>query len=369
MDTYSGPRICVAGTHGKTTTTAMLAEALLCAGRDPTVLVGGDYAPFGGTLRLGSSGVFVTEACEAFRSFHSLHPDIGVVTNIEPDHLDCYGDAAGVLVGFQTFVAGIRTGGALVIRSEGAAEQAVAARAVEAGLRVWRFGIEKSATTDVWASGLRHADGCAHFVPVVRGDRAPLGEVTLRVPGEHNVMNGLAVVAAATLAGADPSAAAEGLSRFGGVGRRFEVIGVRDGVIVVDDYSHHPTEIRAAIAAARGKYPGRYVVAVFQPHLYSRTRDFMDGFGQALAGADAVILTSIYPAREEPIEGVTPTALAARVAAAAPSIPLHVESSLGRVPALISRMAHPGDIVLILGAGDVREAGERFVSGCCKETT
>lgn len=363
MDTYAGPRICVAGTHGKTTTTAMLAEALLSAGLDPTVLVGGDYAPFCGTLRLGRTGVFVTEACEAFRSFHSLRPDVAIVTNIEPDHLDCYHDEAGVVQGFQTFVAGVRSGGALVIRAEGAAEQAVAARAAEAGLRVVRFGMDENASTEVWASDLRHGEGRSHYTPVMRGSAAPLDPVTLQVPGEHNVLNSLAVLAAATLSGASPAAAVEGLAQFRGVGRRFEVLGEREGVTVVDDYSHHPTEIRATIAAARGTYPGRPIVAVFQPHLFSRTRDFLDDFGRALAGADALILTGIYAAREEPIEGVTPTALAARVAAAAPGMPLHVELSKARVPALISRLARAGDVVLILGAGDIREAGERYVAG------
>lgn len=360
MDDFAGPRIAVAGTHGKTSTTAMLGEILVTAGLDPTVLIGGDYRPFGGNLRSGRSGVMVTEACEAFRSFHHLRPDIAIVTNVEPDHLDCYGDEAGVIEGFKGFVSGIRSGGALVIGLRGPAEAEVADHADRRGLRVIRYGIEGAERLDLKAEAVRHDTGRVTFTYRMADASA---SVSLRIPGEHNVLNALGAIGASLAAGAEPSACAEGIERFGGVGRRFELLGVRHEITVIDDYAHHPTEIRATIAATRETYPGRRLFAVFQPHLYSRTRDFMSEFAAALSEADAVILTGIYAAREMPVEGIHATALAGRIAETAPLLPLLVENDKGRVPALLDRVARPGDVVLILGAGDIREAGEDFVSG------
>lgn len=365
MDEFPGHRIGVAGTHGKTTTTAMLGEVLLAGGCDPTVLVGGDYTPFGGNLRLGGQRAFVTEACEAFRSFHLLHPDVAIIVNIEPDHLDCYGSPAGVREGFVRFVEGIRPGGTLVILDKSGDEALVANAASGRGLRVLRFGEGPSPDCDLWAEDVHEAGGSVRFRLRWSGGDGTL-DVLVPVPGRHNVLNALAALAAARALGVKPEDAVVGLSRFQGVGRRFEKLGEAHDIIVVDDYAHHPTELRATLSAARVAFPGRRLVAVFQPHLYSRTRDFLDEFSEVLAEADLLILTDIYRAREEPIAGVDIADLARKIVERPGGPPVHVERDKGLVPSRVLSLVQPGDVVLILGAGDIREAGERLVEHLAK---
>ncbi len=376
MDQAPSPRIAIAGTHGKTTTTCMVGAALVHLGYDPTVLIGGDFAPFGGNTRIGT-GPFVTEACEAFRSFLDLRADIAVVTNVETDHLDCYGDMAGVLNAFQAFVGGIREGGTLVLWADDPHAGRLRAVAASHGLRALGYGIGQGSDRAIWAENVRETpagvaaamfavpDECDSGAEPGSGadtGRA-LGELAMRVPGGHNILNALAALGVATACGADISAAIEGLRGFGGVERRFEVLGTKNGVAVVDDYAHHPTEIAATISAARGAYPGRRLIAVFQPHLYSRTRDLLEGFALALAKADCVIVAGIYAAREEPIPGVGPTLLAGRIARAAPDMTVLVEPDKASIPDAVRTIARPGDVLLILGAGDIRQAGEAFLSG------
>lgn len=363
MDAFTGPRIGIAGTHGKTTTTAMVAETLVEAGLDPTVLVGGEYAPFGGNLRLGAGSAFVTEACEAFRSFHALRPDIAVVTNVEPDHLDCYGTVEGVVDGFVTFARGMRAGGTLVIGGLGEREARVAEAARRQGTRVLRYSLASGADVDLWAEGLQYAGGTSSFIIRTKEEPDRQWNVELNVPGEHNVLNAMAAVGVALAVGVPLETAVAGLRRFNGVGRRFERLGVRDGVVVVDDYAHHPTEINATLRAARAAFPGQRIIAVFQPHLYSRTRDFLQEFAHVLSGVDCLVLTDIYAAREEPIEGVDITALADAVSAMTPALSLIVERDKDQIPNLLPRIANAGDVALFLGAGDIRKAAERYAGG------
>ncbi len=362
MEGFAGPRIAVAGTHGKTTTTAMLAEVLVSAGLDPTVLVGGEYGPFQGNLRLGSGEVFVTEACEAFRSFHALHPDVAIITNVEADHLDCYGTMEGVVEGFVTFVRGVRPEGVVIIGVLSSTEDAVAEAARGCGFRVVRFSLGEDARADVWADDVALERGGASFT--LRGRHVPTPglRAMLHVPGEHNIRNALAAYGAALVMGLDLAAVTGGLARFRGVGRRFEMLGVRSGVQVIDDYAHHPTEIRSTLHATRASYPGRRLVVVFQPHLFSRTRDFLREFAVVLSEADLVILTDIYRAREDPIDGVEITSLAQQCASVAPELQLLVERDKDRIPDILERITRPGDIVLTVGAGDIRQVGEVYLA-------
>ena len=361
MEEFAGIRIGVAGTHGKTTTTAMLGDILVYAQHDPTVLVGGEYGPYGGNLRLGNGPFFVTEACEAFHSFHYLHPDVAIVTNIEPDHLDCYGTPEGVVEGFATFVRGIRPGGILVIRAGGKAEQRVIEAAKAAGVQVWTFGWAQEGLGDVRADNTRVYEGLTACDVVLARDNGQTIPMQLQVAGSHNVLNALAAIGAAMAMGVELSMAVASLESFRGVHRRFEVLGERDGVTVVDDYAHHPTEIKATIAATRQRYPGRRLLAVFQPHLFSRTRDFRADFALALGACDLVVLTGVYQAREGPVEGGDTLSLARELAQLSPTTPLLVELNKKEIPRVLEEVSRPGDVVLIMGAGDIRKAGEEFV--------
>jgi UDP-N-acetylmuramate--alanine ligase len=364
MAEFGGPRIAIGGTHGKTTTTAMTAEVLLAGGLDPTVLVGGEYPPIGGNVRVGGGEVFLTEACEAYNSFLAFRPDITVVTNVEADHLDHYGTEEGVFEGFRQFLSQTTPEGTVVIN---AADAGCVRLAELAGgslpRRVIWYGAERPDGESLIAANAVTAHGRATFDLQHRigGGVELLGTVELPVPGEHNVLNALAAAAAGLAAGVDGQAIAAGLARFQGTGRRFETLGEVNGVLVIDDYAHHPTEIRATLAAARAAYPERRLVAVFQPHLYSRTRDFMDEFGEALAAADAILLTNIYAAREQPIPGVNVADLAHKIAACAPRATLLYLPEKEDVAGALEWVTHEGDLVVVMGAGDIREAGEQFV--------
>jgi UDP-N-acetylmuramate--alanine ligase len=367
MAEFKGPRVAVAGTHGKTTTTAMLAEVLMNGGLDPTVLIGGDYAPFGGNTRVGHSDVFVTEACEAYDSFLALRPDITIITNVEADHLDHYGTVERVFEGFRRFAAQTSANGLLVYCADdpGARRLVEELLGEEGPRRRIAYGLESHGPDCLWAENTSESGGKLFAVKRrAAGHEAVRSfHVELVIPGLHNVRNALAAIAAGLEIGVPEKAITTGQLRFfGGVGRRFETLGEVNGVLVIDDYAHHPTEIRATLAAARAAYPERRVVVVFQPHLYSRTRDFMDEFAGALAQADAVLLTDIYAAREEPIEGVRMADLARRIAALAPDITLLYLPDKGDIPGALSWVTRPGDLALVMGAGDIREAGERFVA-------
>lgn len=344
--TSVGELVAIAGTHGKTTTTVLTTEALASAGLNPTGLVGGRVTNWGGNLRYGSDQLFVVEADEYDRSFLALTPSVAVITNVEADHLDIYRDLADIRSAFEQFLAPAR---AVVLCADDAGASQLDVRS---GSEVVRYGIEHP-DARVVAEAVQFTPAGALFA--VRFDDECLGDVALQVPGVHNVRNALAAIATGLALGATLPSLLPGLQRFGGVERRFQRLGEARGVKVVDDYAHHPTEIRATLAAARSAFPNARLVAAFQPHLFTRTRDFAREFGEALAGADRVFLTEIYAAREQPIAGVSSALIKDAVERAGGSIAWFGDRST-LTEALAAGVAD-GDVVLTLGAGDITTIG------------
>ncbi len=342
--------VAVAGTHGKSTTTVMAAEALAAAGLDPTALVGARVTGWKGNLRAGSDALYVVEADEYDRSFLALSPTVAVITNIEADHLDIYRDLDDIRGAFAQFASGAR---AVVVSDD---DEVARTLPLPSAADVVQFGL-RSPRARLTGTGLRTEQGGVRFD--VHFDGAPVGAVRLRVPGEHNVRNALAALGAGLVEGRTVAEMAPGLEAFAGVERRFQRVGDAAGVTVVDDYAHHPTEIAATIAAARAAFPGRRLVVAFQPHLYSRTRDFAAAFGQALGAADALFLADIYPAREQPIAGVTSALIADALGPARGR--LHWRGPRGDAPAALAEFARGGDVVLTMGAGDVTRVGPELV--------
>jgi UDP-N-acetylmuramate--alanine ligase len=345
--------IAISGTHGKTTTTGMAASVFLAGETDPTILIGGDWSVLGGNARAGKGPYFITEACEAFNSFLELHPHVAVVTNVEADHLDCHGSLEGVITAFHRFLQQVDPDGYVVGCGEDARVRALLARAER---RSVTYGLRPGA--DYRAVDVR-LDRPAPLFTLLHGER-PLGEVCLGVPGRHNVLNALAVSALALEEGLPFAAVAAGLSHFTGVGRRFERLGEVDGVLVLDDYAHHPTEIMATLAAAR-RALGRPTTVVFQPHLYSRMQLLLEEFARSFGDADRVIVAEIYAAREQPIEGVTGALLARRIMEAEPGKPVEFIADRSVLLARLAKSALPGDLIITMGAGDIRELGEQLV--------
>jgi len=349
----AGRVVAIAGTHGKTSTTAMTTELLAAAGMDPTGLVGGTVPRWEGNLRSGSDDLFVVEADEYDRSFHTLEPDIAVVTNLEADHLDIYGDLEGVREAFQTFLARLRPrGDAIVCADDRGASGLLAALP---GVAI-TYGL--SAGSMLRAVDVHTAAQGTRFRIVERGE--PRDVLELGVPGAHNVRNALAASAVARALGAGWDAIARGLRSYEGVGRRFEWVGEAADVVVIDDYAHHPTEIEATIDAVRDALPGRRVVALFQPHLYTRTRDFLEGFGETLARADQLWVTEVFPAREEPIAGIDGE-LVADAARSAGSADVRYHASIDDVDQAVVGALRAGDVVVTMGAGSVGEVGARLI--------
>jgi UDP-N-acetylmuramate--alanine ligase len=342
--------VAVAGTHGKTTTTVMTTEALAAAGYAPTGLAGGRVAAWHGNLRAGGDGLFVVEADEYDRSFLALTPTVAVITNVETDHLDIYADLADIRSAFEQFLAPARSVVACA-DDPGSSTLTVPARA-----ELLSYGITNEAAR-LSAQELLSVEGRLRFL--VRLDGSDLGELALQVPGMHNVRNALAAVGSGIALGAALETMRGGLEGFEGVERRFQRLGAVRGVQVVDDYAHHPTEIIATLDAARAAFPGRRLIAAFQPHLFTRTRDFADAFGLALARADLVFLTEIYPAREQPLPGIT-SALVADALRRAGHAPEWVGARAALADA-IAAAARDGDVVLMLGAGDITQTGTELL--------
>ncbi len=346
-----GRLVAVAGTHGKTTTTTMTTEALAAAGLDPTGVVGARIAAWGGNLRRGGDDVFVVEADEYDRSFLTLIPTVAVMTNVEADHLDIYADLDDIRATFAQFAA---PAAHLVLCADDAGALSVF-RSPTAN--VITYGVVAQSARLV-ASDVRNEGGGTRCL--IHMDAQPLGELRLRVPGLHNIRNALAAIASGLALGASFERMAQGLAGVTGAERRFQLLGEKGGVLVVDDYAHHPTEIEATVDAARASYPGRRVVAAFQPHLYTRTRDFATEFGVALAKADVAMVADLYPAREQPIPGVT-AALVARATEAA-GRPVAWEGPRSELAAALARAVRAGDIVITLGAGDVTKTGPELLA-------
>ncbi len=342
-----GTVVGIAGTHGKTTTTTMTTTVLAAAGLEPTGFVGAHVPAWGGNLRRGGDRLYVVEADEYDRSFHQLRPTLAVVTTLEADHLDIYGSLEAVEESFLTYAELVPDDGMVACCADdhGAARLANLLRGGPE--RVVTYGLNAGAmlrAEDVQATG-----GGSRFTVRERGKK--LGTAALSIPGIHNIRNALAAIAVARRLDVQWDAIARGLADFGGVDRRFEVLGEAGRVLFVDDYAHHPTEIEATMAAARASYPDRRLVAVFQPHLYSRTRDFAPAFATALAAADVVFLTDIYAAREQPIEGVTGELILDPLRASGADVRYIVERA--DVVDTVAGELRAGDLCITMGAGNL----------------
>ena len=353
--------IAVAGAHGKTSTTSMVALVLERAGLDPTAVIGGRLSAFGSNARLGRGEYMVAEADESDRSFLKLSPSIAVVTNIDREHMDAYGSFADLQQAFIDFANKVPFYGAVVACADDAELSRVMPKFKR---RVISYGID-SAEAGLAAIGVT-LEGYGSRCTVEHRERrggagsTTLGELTLAVPGRHSILNALAAVAVGLELDVPFAKIAGALAEFRGAERRFEQRGVINGITVVDDYGHHPTEIAAVLAAARAGKPKRIVVA-FQPHRYTRTRDLMDEFGAALATADEVVLTGIYAASEEPLPGITIEALAGTVNQRRSS-PVHLVAKLEDMAARVADIARPGDLVITLGAGSIASLAGQLVA-------
>jgi UDP-N-acetylmuramate--alanine ligase len=349
--------IAIAGAHGKTTTTSMVALMLERAGLDPTAVIGGRLSAFGSNARLGQGKYMVAEADESDRSFLKLSPSIAVITNIDREHLEAYGSFEALVAAFADFAGRVPFYGAVVACIDDGPVAAML-RTVERRIITYGFasnadvrGLSPQSDARGGRCGVRYSIA---GLPGGTGE----GELQLSVPGLHNLQNALGAIAVGLELGVPFERLTAGLAGFKGAERRYQVRGSVKGVTVVDDYGHHPTEIAAVLRAARSGQPRR-LVAVFQPHRYSRTRDLLADFGPALALADVVFLTDIYPAGEAPIAGATLDTLAAEVRRSVPE--LHVVPSLDGIPQAVADQSRDGDLVVTLGAGSIGHAGDRIL--------
>ncbi len=356
--------IAVAGTHGKTTTTGMIAWTLFALGRDPSFILGSTLVNLNTNARAGRGSSFVIEADEYDRMFLGLKPFYAVVTNIEPDHPDCYPTFEDMFAAFQAFISLIPLDGALIACLDDPAAHALALQAYRDGWNVVGYGLQDEQTllTPYWmlARALRSNqrggfdfEATSNLFP----QRATI-PVSLQVPGRHNVQNALAALAVAGLMGLPPHEAAEALSEFRGTGRRFEVLGEVNEIVIVNDYGHHPTEIRATLAAARDRYPGRRLWAIWQPHTYSRTRALFDQFVRAFDQADQVIVTEVYASREARQDFTSAEVVASMRHPAVRFVP-----DLEQVTRYLLTHLRPGDVMIVFSAGDADRVAEQVYAG------
>lgn len=346
--------IGVAGTHGKTTTTSMVGLVVSEGGFDPTIIVGGKVAAFESNAVAGEGDIIVIEADEYDRTFLRLTPTLAVVTSIEPEHLDIYRDLNDLKAAFRQFASSIPFFGAAILCLDDPNVQALVG---ELDRRVRTYGLARQA--EIRAENVQFEGFGAHFEVLLQSK--PLGVVQLQVPGMHNVRNALAAIAVGLELEIPFERIQRGLARFTGVRRRFERLGEVHGILVIDDYAHHPTEIRVTLEAATIAMPERRLVAVFQPHLYSRTRDFQEDFARSFVDADVLVVTEVYGAREEPIPGVTGE-LVARLAQRFGHRNVHYVPDRRKIPAyLLEHVLQPGDAVLFMGAGDIWRAARELL--------
>ncbi|MFD1149775.1 UDP-N-acetylmuramate--L-alanine ligase [Saccharothrix hoggarensis] len=365
---------CVAGTHGKTSTTSMLTVALQHCRMDPSFAIGGDLNESGANAHQGAGGVFVAEADESDGSFLFFAPSVAVVTNVEADHLDHHGTVEAYVAVFDSFLERIQPDGVLIACADDPGSAALAERAAKLGIRVRQYGRTATGPGSARMVDYRPADSGGVARVELDGSDGPDGahggsdggsdgnevlDVKVAVPGEHMAANAVAALLAALELGADRDRVLAGLAAFGGVRRRFEFKGQARGVRVYDDYAHHPTEVSAQITAARPVAGEGKLVVVFQPHLYSRTRLFAEEFAAALGLADAVVVLDVYGAREQPEPGVTGALVSGRVPLGVGKV--FYEPSFDRVPALVAGLVEEGDVVVTMGAGDVTMLGPEIV--------
>jgi len=354
--------IAVAGTHGKTTTTSLVGTVLTEAQLDPTVIVGGRLRLLGTGARLGKSQYLVAEADEFDRSFLRLTPVIAVITNIDVDHLDTYGTFAAIQDAFVEFASRAPFFGRLIVCLDDPNVQQILPRVADR--RIITYGFSPQAFLS--AVDLETDGRTSRFGVRLRQDdrllsRIDLGRIELPMPGRHNVLNALAAVGVGLSLKIDFDTICRAIQSFAGVHRRFEQLGAWRGAAVVDDYAHHPTEVAATLQAARQTFPAGRVLAVFQPHLFSRTRDLADAFGSALLGADLAVVTDVYPSREAPIEGVTGALVsdAARRSGHRHVLDCPVWKD---APALLAGHVQPGDVIVTLGAGDINRLAQQLAA-------
>ena len=343
--------ICIAGTHGKTSTTSMTAQVLTQGGIDPTVIVGGKVTDFGGGAKIGQGHFMVLEADEYDRTFLKLSPVIAAVTNIDLDHLDCYSDIDDIRSAFTQFVNKVPFFGAVILCID---DNGVRSILPDVERRIVTYGLSRQA--DIRADNVTFKGFETRFDVVANGDS--LGTVTIGVPGYYNVRNALVAVTVGLEMGIDFAVIADALSKYRTVERRFQVIGEKGGIMVVDDYAHHPTEIIASLEGVRNGFDRR-IVAVFQPHLFSRTRDFHEDFGRAFLDSDVLFVTDIFPAREKPLEGITGRLVSDSALAAGHRDVTYIEDHAELLSA-ISERVREGDIVITIGAGDINKVGHEF---------
>ena len=344
--------VAVSGTHGKTTTTSMITDILLAGDMDPTISVGGILQDIGGNIRVGSPELFVTEACEYTNSFLSFYPTMEVILNIEEDHLDFFKGIEDIRHSFRLFAEKLPSGGLLVINSG-----IHAVEEITRGLkcRVVTFGRDLSSTYS--AMDITYDDFARPSYDLVIQGKV-VSRITLGVTGEHNVYNSLAAIAIAMELGAGFDAVVAGLGKFKGTDRRFEKKGEIAGITVIDDYAHHPQEIKATLSAARN-YPHRKLWCVFQPHTYTRTKAFLDQFADALSAADEVILADIYAARETDTLGVSSRDIAQRIERLGTNV--HYIPSFDEIETFILENCINGDLLITMGAGDIVKVGEKLL--------
>ena len=342
--------VIVAGTHGKTTTTSMIVSVLHFEGRDPTYLVGGGLNDVGTNARHGRDELAVAEADESDGSFLLLTPYVAVVTNIEADHLDHWGSFDAIAEGFTSWLGAVEQGGGVVVPVD---DEVLSDFAVPAGASQLTFG----PGGDIEARDVMPRASGMTFTMVHGDTTAP---VTLRVPGRHNVANALAAAGACLQVGVSVESIARGLGEYRGVERRFQIRGEIDGVTIIDDYAHHPTEVQATLEAARSG-PYERVIAVFQPHRYSRTQALHEDFGASFSDADRIVITDVYGAGEQPVPGVTGKLISDAVCAQLPGRAVAYLPHHGELVAYLRASSRPGDALLTLGAGDISALGEELL--------
>ncbi len=345
--------IGVAGTHGKTTTTSMLGHIIQDAGLDPTIMVGGRVHSFQkSNAVVGKGDILIIEADEYDRTFLKLTPSMAIITNVEAEHLDIYEDFEDVSGAFIEFANKVPFYGAVAVCVD---DEGVRTILPSLQRRVVTYGITEEA--DVMAVEIESDQFESRFKVVVLGET--LGEITLNVPGRHNILNALGAIALSLDMGIKFEAAQKGLKRFEGVYRRFQKKMDSNGVLLIDDYAHHPTEVEATLSGAKKGWPDRRIVAVFQPHLYSRTQQLSDEFGEAFSAADLVVISDVYPSREKAIEGVTGELIAMKAKYYGHQ-DVHYVANKEDIPGFMMELAQEMDLIITMGAGDIYRVGETF---------
>ncbi len=351
MDNYKRS-IAVAGTHGKTTTTSMISQILLEAEADPTITVGGILSAIHGNLRVGGSDLFISEACEYTNSFLNFRPKYSIILNVEAEHLDFFKDLNDIRHSFREFASNTAADGATIINGEISDYKELVSGFPQ---KIITYGFDSS--FDYYPQNISYdSKACAHYTAMHNGSE--LFEVSLNVPGAHNISNSLSAIAVCMELGINPEAILSGLSKFGGADRRFQYKGQVDGVTVIDDYAHHPTEIRATLTAAQN-YPHKRLVLVFQPHTYSRTKAFLQDFADVLSMADVVVLADIYAAREKNTYGVSSKDILNLLKEKGTEC--YYFPSFEEIEKYLLKNCINGDLLITMGAGNVVEIGEAIL--------